>query len=189
MVDKLDLRIKKTYKSLFKALQDLLCEKSFDEITVTELCEKAETRKATFYKHFADKSDLFVFMIQSLQENYEDLHSKEYNDGNSKAFYSGIICYTLDFLEEHEEMVLKIISSKAKWQLLDLLSEQVQYDLKYHLKIDYKNGLFKLSPNYLASIFTGALVEASCYWILHKNEFSKQEAVSQFLDLVTRIYN
>ncbi|MGN0783625.1 MAG: TetR/AcrR family transcriptional regulator [Christensenellales bacterium] len=189
MENKLDLRVKKTYKCLFKALQELLCEKSFDEITVTELCEKAETRKATFYKHFADKSDLFIFMIQTLQEDYEDLHTKEYKEGNSKAFYSGIVCYTLDFLEEHETMVLKIISSKAKWQLLDLLSNQVEYDLKYHLNMDYKKGLVKSSPSYLAAIFTGALVEASCYWILHKNEFTKQEAILQFLDLVTRIYN
>ncbi|MGN1399129.1 MAG: TetR/AcrR family transcriptional regulator [Erysipelotrichaceae bacterium] len=189
MEDKLDLRVKKTYKYLFKALQDLLCEKSFDEITVTELCERAEIRKATFYKHFSDKSDLFIFMVQSLQENYEDIHAKEYNDGNEKAFYSGIISYLLDYLEEHEKMVLEIISSKSRWQLLDLLSTQVEYDFKYHLNKDYKKGLFKLSPNYLASIFTGALVEAACYWITHKNEFSKQEAVSQFSNLVTRIYN
>ena len=45
--------MQKTRSALTSALYDLLCPKSFDDITVTELCEKAVIRKATFYKHFS----------------------------------------------------------------------------------------------------------------------------------------
>ena len=48
-----DLRVQKTRSALTSALYDLLCQKSFDDVTVTELCEKAVIRKATFYKHFS----------------------------------------------------------------------------------------------------------------------------------------
>ena len=34
---------------------------------MTELCEKAVIRKATFYKHFGDKTELLVYMIQEMQ--------------------------------------------------------------------------------------------------------------------------
>lgn len=37
---KLDLRVQKTRSALTSALYDLLCQKSFDDITVTELCER-----------------------------------------------------------------------------------------------------------------------------------------------------
>ena len=56
MEKKLDLRVQKTRAALTSSLYSLLCEKGLNEITVTELCDRAMVRKATFYKHFADKS-------------------------------------------------------------------------------------------------------------------------------------
>ena len=39
---------------------------------MTELCEKAVIRKATFYKHFGDKTELLVYMIQEIQRLSEE---------------------------------------------------------------------------------------------------------------------
>ncbi len=50
-----DLRIQKTYAALTGAFIDLLQIKSFEQITVKELCDNAIVRTATFYNHFADK--------------------------------------------------------------------------------------------------------------------------------------
>lgn len=54
---KMDVRVRKTYQMLFDALKDLLKEKSFEELSVLEICEKAGIHRATFYKHFVDKYD------------------------------------------------------------------------------------------------------------------------------------
>ena len=188
MAEKTDLRIQKTHNSLINALQASLVEKNFDEITVTELCEKAQTRKATFYKHFIDKDDLFTFMIQNLQENYENEHQKQYENGDLKSFYSGIFSYALDFFETHEMMVNKILGSKSKNKLIDLLSDQVYSDLKFHLIKDHRKGILSYSPEYLASIFTGALVNSVCYWVRNKDKLNKIDAVNQFVDIVSKVY-
>ncbi len=188
MDDKIDLRIQKTQNSLIQALQQLLAQKNFDEITVTELCNKAQTRKATFYKHFMDKDDLFTFMIQNLQEEYESEHEKQYEDGDLNAFYSGILSYTLDFLEEHESMVDKILDGKSRSRLMDLISQQVFSDLKFHLIKDHKKGLLTFCPEYLASIFTGALVDGACYWIKNKDKLTKEDAVNQCLKIISSVY-
>ena len=63
MDKKLDLRTQKIYVALIKAFEELLQEKSFEEITINELCDQAQTRRATFYKHFSDKYDFFQFML------------------------------------------------------------------------------------------------------------------------------
>ena len=47
-----DLRIQKTYAALTRAFTDLLKVKSFEQITVRELCDAAMVRTATFYNHF-----------------------------------------------------------------------------------------------------------------------------------------
>jgi len=43
------------------SLLDLLCEKAFEEITVGEICEKADYPRATFYNYFDDKYDLLTY--------------------------------------------------------------------------------------------------------------------------------
>ena len=99
MKKNLDLRVQKTYRSLTQAMQELLSEKGLDEITVTELCERAQTRKATFYKHFGDKYELFTFMIRELQEEYDNSVQETANDHDAEAYYTGMFLYYLDFLK------------------------------------------------------------------------------------------
>lgn len=48
MEKKTDLRVIKTCNKLGFALRDMLTERSFDDITVFDLCEKAGVRRATF---------------------------------------------------------------------------------------------------------------------------------------------
>ena len=58
---KQDLRITKTYRALTEAFFELLSQKKFEDITVNEICNRAVVRRATFYKHFGDKFEFFVF--------------------------------------------------------------------------------------------------------------------------------
>jgi AcrR family transcriptional regulator len=53
-----DLRVRRTHKLLWEALMAELSERSFAEITVTNLCERAMVHRTTFYKHYEDKEAL-----------------------------------------------------------------------------------------------------------------------------------
>lgn len=69
MMKRMDVRVKRTYKQLFSSLTQLLAVKSFEEITVSEICDKAHVHRATFYKHFKDKYEFLNFCFESsLQE-------------------------------------------------------------------------------------------------------------------------
>jgi len=140
MKKNLDLRVQRTYRSLTQAMQELLSEKALDEITVTELCERAQTRKATFYKHFGDKYELFTFMIRELQEEYDNSVQETANDHDAEAYYTGMFLYYLDFLEKHKDIFLKILSSPSHETIIALLSEQLKAHLTIHMKEDQKKG-------------------------------------------------
>lgn len=43
-----DIRLQRTYSLLLEALTDLLAEKPFDEIRVTDICERAKVHRSTF---------------------------------------------------------------------------------------------------------------------------------------------
>ncbi len=69
-----DRRIHKTKNAVKKAFEELLHEKDFDRITVTEICDKADISRITFYAHYEDKfamiDEIFSDMLDWATERY-----------------------------------------------------------------------------------------------------------------------
>ena len=63
MEKKIDLRIIKTKKNIYDAFISLMSEKTFEEIKVSEICDRALINRSTFYSHFDDKYTLFDSLI------------------------------------------------------------------------------------------------------------------------------
>ena len=53
-----------------KALLSLLEKKPFDYITISEVCEKAEVNRSTFYLHYENMSDLLKESTAYLMDNF-----------------------------------------------------------------------------------------------------------------------
>ena len=67
-MDKTDLRIVKTNKALYEALLLLMKEKTFEEIKISDLCQKALINRSTFYAHYNDKYELLITMVEDLKQ-------------------------------------------------------------------------------------------------------------------------
>lgn len=63
---KIDVRVKRTYRHLIESFLNLLNVKSFDEISISEICDGADVHRATFYKHFNDKTEFLNFCVNQL---------------------------------------------------------------------------------------------------------------------------
>lgn len=61
----------RTRELICKAVCGLMTELPFDEITVTRICQEAEVGRKTFYRHFEEKKDVVMLMIDHLREEYE----------------------------------------------------------------------------------------------------------------------
>ena len=61
---KADRRILRTRDTLGDALVELMQEKTFDEITVQEVLDRAGVGRSTFYAHYRDKDDLFLSDVE-----------------------------------------------------------------------------------------------------------------------------
>ena len=60
----MDKRILKTKKNLYEGLLKVMKEKEFENIKISEICEKALTTRSTFYDHFTDKYELLYSLIE-----------------------------------------------------------------------------------------------------------------------------
>lgn len=186
----LDLRIRKTYKALIEALEKLLREKRFENITVNEICDQAMVRRATFYKHFGDKYELFAFMIQNIQtEFWRQVPEIDAITGSMEP-YVIIMRNTLNFMDENDALVRSATESSVYPILLNIVSEQIIRDVKNRFREDEKNGKkFMLSSDLMAQAYTGALMNIARWWIRHKDQATKEEVICQFTQLIEKLYS
>src|SRR3954463_13974337 len=76
-----DLRVRRTRDRLGDALVELLLQKSFDEVTVQEILDRAGVSRSTFYTHFRDTNDLFLSDVDDFFEGMATALSR----GGSKS--------------------------------------------------------------------------------------------------------
>jgi AcrR family transcriptional regulator len=73
-LEQTDLRVRRTHKLLWEALMAELSERPIEEITVTDICERAMVHRTTFYKHYEDK---YALLEQGVRQMYDDLLAAE----------------------------------------------------------------------------------------------------------------
>lgn len=61
-----DRRVLRTRSSIQGALTELILEKGYDAVTASDIIERANVGRSTFYSHFVDKSDVFDDIIAEL---------------------------------------------------------------------------------------------------------------------------
>lgn len=185
MNKKLDLRVEKTYQALTNALYALLCEKSLGQLTVTELCDRAMIRKATFYKHFADKEELLVFMIRELQRLATEQNTVGYDPVDPHSYYIGVFRYFIDFLDSNERFIRSILGSNASSVAEELLAEQIRLDMSSHLKKEELETLSKANDMF-AALYAGAVISCGKWWITQENRPNKESVIKGFSEFILK---
>ncbi|HCO62132.1 MAG TPA: hypothetical protein DIT49_01370 [Clostridiales bacterium] len=187
MEKKLDLRVQKTRAALAKALHELMCQKSWDEITVTELCQRAMIRKATFYKHFGDKTELLIYIIQELKRiSFEEVSSL-YDSPPPHLLYTMVFQHVMDFIEENEPLVINVLHSKSNAFLRSVLEDDIRREISRHIRQEEPEDV-RASHAMLSAIYAGAIVSCGVWWVTQKDRPPKEEIVEQFTQLITRLY-
>ncbi|HEY7092720.1 MAG TPA: TetR/AcrR family transcriptional regulator C-terminal domain-containing protein [Ktedonobacterales bacterium] len=65
-----DLRVRRTRKLLWEALLVEMSARAFEDITVTDICERAMVHRTTFYKHYEDK---YALLEHGMRQMYDEL--------------------------------------------------------------------------------------------------------------------
>ena len=187
---KLDLRVAKTYDALFAALRDLLREKPFEQISVTELCDRARTRRATFYKHFGDKYEFLMFMVRETRHRFVELALGRIEGLEGREATEALVRHGLGFVEQNEDLLRAFQRNNLLPSLLDM--SQIEWG-------DVSRVAAKLVPSgSLGSPQTvrgelrlkfaqGALAMSAIWWLDRKGEVDKEIAVAEIVGLLQRL--
>ena len=186
MEKKLDLRVIKTRAALTDALYHLMSEKSLNEITVTELCDRAVIRKATFYKHFRDKTELLVYMIQEMMRQAEENNEIEYDRNNPFSYYVGALRYLLEFIDGNDRFIGNVLRSDSGSYVCGILMEQIRRKADERLQQEEREDV-RTSHAMLSATFAGAIVGCGIWWAKQEDQPDKETVIRQFGEFISRM--
>ncbi len=70
---KVDRRIQRTHQALAEALIALSLERGYDAVSVKDITDQANVAYITFFRHFKDKSDILMMMLDEMAEEIEHI--------------------------------------------------------------------------------------------------------------------
>lgn len=179
-MNKTDARIVKTYSRLIEAFLELLRNKSFDDISVSEICIAADVHRATFYKHFNDKVEFLNFCLETL------LADIEYNDvvadptpDNIRLCCSSFIKIVFSFIHKYRFVFEAVFSGKQSLQLNLYLSEMIT-----SFCIDKIEQVLQGTPRYkielLSNFYSGSVIGVAKWYVTHYTECPIEDVYTFF---------
>lgn len=185
MRTKEDARVLKTKDKLFTAFQGLLSEKTFEEITVNEICVKADVRRATFYKHFNDKYDFLSAMVADLIGRFDARMKSKYKS-YPVEYHVEYERRLLEFLLDNDELVGFILKSNMISTVVMLIVNENYKVLLERLTHSVENGEKLVADvRTVATALSGGIGNIIIRWFAEGKPCSK-DAIMGEMDSIVR---
>lgn len=123
-----------TREKLLESALDVMSEKPFDKVSISEIASRVGLSKGAVYWHFKNKSDLLVNLIRRLCENVGvGLSYAE----NPPQDFKGVRCFLIGKLkttDKNERKISKLLHRQREWPedvhatVMTFMSESVKHD-------------------------------------------------------------
>ena len=182
MEKKIDLRIAKTYRLLHVAFTEILEEKSLEEMTVGELCERAMVRRNTFYLHFADKYEYFYFYLSELRDEFRERAEIDKTNPSPVAYSAKMLVELFKFVSSHEKSLERLKNSTRLSFLYMALQEQISHEIRYAI-IDRHNKKNNVDIDMIVAFYSGGLINIIYWWIENPQPLTEEQLAERIINL------
>lgn len=179
-MNELDPRVKRTKKMFKNALKELmLSNKDYMNITIKELCEKAELNRRTFYLHYEYIDDV-------LADIQEDFSQEFYEATKQYDHIKDIEPVVKVFFDIHDSNPIyeKIILSPAEDYLREIMRSKTVAVLDENDNLEGIRHLDILTQNIIEQFYHMTVVSAYREWARQRKIISKDEIVKLTTKLV-----
>ena len=183
-MNKKDLRVVKTQNILYRTLLDLMKEKTFEEIKVSDICNQALVNRSTFYAHYNDKYELLAEFIQELKNSLIGELKKNKNISNTKEYYLEMIKLFLDHIEEKRESYLAIMIHNRNSITMDIIYDVIYHNITSHLQQDNSIDESPIPRSIIAKFYIGAVVNVGMEWLKDGKTYTKEDLILYFNYLI-----
>src|SRR5258708_23534440 len=119
----IDRRVARTRRMLHQALLSLILEKSYEAISVEDICERANVGRSTFYAHFTSKDDLKRSGLDHLRQELLDRHRSASASALGNAPALGFSLAMFEHAHHHLHLYRAVVGSKGGAIALDTIRQ------------------------------------------------------------------
>lgn len=158
-------------RKLNESLLSLVITKGYDHTTISDITEHAKLSRATFYKYYQNKSELFHDLVTDIQEgllqsvliSFE--HSKEVDFNQYPSMLP-----VLNYIEEHRDFFSYLFSKNVSGKLfLDFYSFLAS---SFTSEIVFKPKSNRLDEDSSAQYLSLAFLSFMGYWVRSNFKYS-----------------
>ncbi|MCB9460463.1 MAG: TetR/AcrR family transcriptional regulator [Anaerolineaceae bacterium] len=162
---KVDRRIERTKRLLRDALLELIVEKGYDSITISDIADRADVARTTFYMHFADKDEL---LFKSIREIYQALFDQVVHDASILLDPDCIEAGDFEHVQEYAAFYKVMLSHQGSMAFFVYVMEYLAQEFceKLLKEVVTLTGHIPTVPLQLqAYIMSGQLIATVKWWL------------------------
>lgn len=174
-----DLRVRRTHKLLWEALMAELSERSFEQITVRDICERAMVHRTTFYKHYEDK---YALLEQGMRQMYDVLLANVETPVPSVNDPHTVLVRIFVHVAEHQQFYKHMLSENGQFQ--KLIKEYITESMK--VKVSTLPSVEQapvVLPAIQSQFFAGAFIGILTWWLENDMSLTPTQVAHHFLQL------
>jgi AcrR family transcriptional regulator len=154
-----DRRVLKTKASLRDAMLALMAERGWDEMTIQEICDKANVGRSTFYVHYQSKDELLLEGLNELRDMIAAGPARTAaEEGSGIHFLAGL----LDHIDQQRGVFKAAIGRRSGHGVARRFRKMVFQLVEIELKRRRHPAAKK---PWVAMFVAGGIVEAMAWWV------------------------
>jgi AcrR family transcriptional regulator len=158
-----------------------LSERAFEEITVSDICERAMVHRTTFYKHYEDK---YALLEQGIRQMYDDLLAEEEHKPPSAYSLEHPPPYFVRLFEhaaQHQRFYKLMVCGEGIGRFQKLMKEYIAEVVADKMpELPPSNQHFAVPIDMHAHYIAGATLSLMAWWLEHDMPFTPHQ-MAQYL--------
>lgn len=182
---------KKEYRSAIRsrklirqAFYELLKEKSFEKITVTDIVKTADVNRSTFYAHYPDVmgvvEEIMGEILDYTQKFMDEIDFKDFYE-NPKPYLENIVKLVAENKELYRLLITSTMATKQLEKIKHILIDRTIKTVK--VPEVYKNPL---EVEFSVRFFMGGVVEVYTQWLYGDIDCSIEELTDQLANMILK---
>ena len=150
-----DRRVLKTKTSLRDAMLALMVPRGWDDMTIQEICDKANVGRSTFYMHYRSKDELLLDGLNDLRDMISPPTAQA--TGPGFPFLPGLLAH----MAEQRQVFNAAIGRRSGHGV----ARQFKKMVRQLVEIELERRPHRTNLPWVATFVAGGIVEAMAWWV------------------------
>lgn len=183
-----DLRTKRTRKMILEAFINLVEEKGYEHVTVSDIASQAMINRATFYAHFKDKQDVYDYIFKEAVEQFMIvLAPVQLGRTNQLQLHAieQIITHIFEKIQENRVFFKTVLNAHGNEQLRKQISQILRSTYaNIFEQVEIREEDFIVPIDFIIEYMSSTFMASLHWWINQEISFSPKQMAQLIIKLV-----